>query len=282
MRGINAKLWIVFSFIFIAFVVVDIRLGYLQIIKHDFYKKKSRAQMQRIVTLSPERGEILDRNGVALATSVKAYSIYADLFEMKDRTEVANLLAQNLSSYNTRMWNRMTHFVWVKRKASLDVKESLTVKGLHFLPDVRRMYPFRERAGQILGFVNVDDQGLSGLEYYFNYHLNGKPGTLILESDAQGKSMYSYNQKIVPAKNGKKLQLTIDHHIQFMMENQLQKSVDSLQAEGGLAILMDIHSGEILGMANYPFFDPNRYYDYKDTAIFKNNAIQMAFEPGSV
>ncbi len=282
MNKYNKRIWRVFLIFFIAFIIIDLRLFYLQIVKHEFYKKKSKAQQERIVPISAKRGDILDRNEELLATSLTAYSIYADTTEMKDRQQVVSALNAHLNINTAALLSRDSHFIWIKRKVSPEIKDKIKLPGIHFLPDIKRAYTCNGSAGQLLGFVNIDDEGISGLEYFMNKILKGKPGSMILENDPSGKSIYSYNQKIVSAKNGNKIQLTIDKNIQFMMENELKKVVTNFQADQGVAILMDLSNGEILGMANYPLYDPNNYFDYSDPKVFHNNAVGMAFEPGSI
>ncbi|MDD5455836.1 MAG: penicillin-binding protein 2 [Candidatus Margulisbacteria bacterium] len=277
----NYKIWLVFLLIASLFFIIILRLFYLQVIKHEFYKKKSRDQQERIIKLNPVRGDIIDRNGQLLATSVKAYSVYADPFLIRDKQKAAAAISEYLNVSNPQIWDTSRRFVWVKRKVPQEIKDKIDITGIYFLPDTKRAYPGKFNAAQLLGFVNIDDDGASGLEHYYNNILKGSPGSMIMESDPSGKFIYSYNQKIYPAKNGKKLQLTIDKNIQFMMENELQKAVETFQAKSAVAIMMDIKTGEILGMANYPYFDPNHYSEY-NPQYFQNNAIAMAIEPGSV
>ena len=281
MNKTNHRIWLLFFLVGVMFIIIILRLFYLQVIRYEFFKKKSRIQQEHIVTLSPERGRIFDRNHQLLAGSLPAYSCYADPTQIENILQTEQTIREVLGISGPPL-NQNSRFVWIKHKITADQKEKLQIKGLYFLPDVKRVYPGNTIAGQILGFVGLDDAGLSGIEYYYNHSLQGKAGQLIMESDPSGKQIFSYDQKILPSRNGKDMELTIDKVVQFIMENQLRLSVESLKAESGMAILMDIHTGEIWGLAQYPEFDPNKYWEYKNSSVFQNQLLSMSFEPGSI
>ncbi len=283
MQKTNFRIWILFLLITFAFTTIIGRLFYLQVIRHDFFEKKSKQQHQRIITINPNRGNIVDRKGQILATTLPGYSIYLDTFQIKNMSETVARLTQALGPLSPHLFERQTHFVWVKRKVAPEIKEQLKgVPGVYFMEDTKRLYPFGHSGGQIMGFVNVDDEGLSGIEYAFNQELNGKAGKIIIETDPTGEPIFSFNQHGKNAKTGKTVKLTIDHVVQSIAEINLQTMVDKVQADSGLAIVMDLKDGSILGMANYPYFDPNNYSQYRSADIFQNKGVSMVFEPGSV
>ena len=283
MQKTNFRIWIIFLVIAFAFLVIVSRLFYLQVIRHDFFDKKSKQQHQRIITINPNRGNIVDSKGQVLATTLPGYSIYLDTFQVTNASETAARLTQALGSISPHLFERKTHFVWVKRKVAPEIKEQLKgVPGVYFMEDTKRLYPFGHSGGQIMGFVNVDDEGLSGIEYAFNRQLNGKAGKIVIETDPSGEPIFSFNQRGNNAKTGKTVKLTIDHVVQSISEINLKTVVDSVQADSGVAIVMDLKDGSILGMANYPFFDPNAYAEYRSADIFQNKGVSMVFEPGSV
>jgi len=285
MSKYNLRIWITFLLITSFIFIIIIRLFNLQVQNHEFYKKKSKYQQERIIKLSPKRGNIYDRNGDVLGVSLEAISLYANPRQIKNKKEAANELHEQLGLSPRRVSNIINnsgHFVWIKRKVSARYKKTLRISGVHFLPDTKRYYPNNEIAAHVLGFVGVDDKGLSGLEYYHNSELAGKSGSMIIESDLKGRNIFSYAKKVVPAKEGDDVFLTIDKNIQFYMEEQLEIAVKNCKAKSAVAVLMDVKTGEIYGMANYPSFNPNYFQRFEDQSVFKNNAVSMAYEPGSV
>ncbi|OGI08066.1 MAG: hypothetical protein A2Y40_10685 [Candidatus Margulisbacteria bacterium GWF2_35_9] len=285
MNNYNLRIWTSFLLIFFLILIIIIRLFYIQVHSYEFYKKKSKYQQERIIKLSPKRGTIYDRNGEVLSVSLEAVSIYANPKKIVNETQVSEILNSQLGiplSKTSSIVNYPGYFVWVKRKVSSEFKKKIKIPGIYFLPDTKRLYPNNNVGSQLLGFVGIDDKGLSGLEYHLNSDLSGKEGYMIIESDIKGRNIFSYDNKVVPAKEGKDVNLTIDKNIQFIMEEELEKAVESSGAKLGVAILMDVKTGEIYGMANYPSFNPNYFQSFPDQSVYNNNAVSMVYEPGSV
>lgn len=284
MSKYNLRIWIIAVGFILGFGMIVYRLYDLQIKNHDFYRRKSVDQQKRVIKLQPRRGAIYDRNGNMLATSLSAYSLYANPTHIEDRKAAEQALKRlDLSAQSIqKILDYDGQFIWVKRQVMPEVALSIDVKGIYRLPDTIRVYPEGMTASNLLGFVGVDNEGLGGAEYSFDGTLRGKEGYIILESDLQGRNIFSYKQKVDPVHNGKDIHLTIDAPLQFMAENTLKRYVSDLRASHGAVVLSNIHTGEILCMANSPRYDPNIFFKYTNPRVFKNQAIGFNYEPGSV
>ena len=262
---------------------IVLKLVYLQILQHDYYLARAKRQRQSIVTLDPERGPILDRKGRQLAISVAVESIYGIPEEMSDpetelrtisrftKVDVKELLAHS----------RNKSFLWIARKITRETADrikELQLPGVYFTQESRRYYPNKELAAHVLGFVGMDNKGLSGVEYQYDHVVCGVPGKLSALRDAKRRLLLS-EKASVPAV-GRTLQLTIDSAIQHIAEEELKAAVQEQNANGGAVIIMNPFNGEILALANEPSFNPNAYIQYKATR-WKNKAIQDYYEPGS-
>ncbi len=274
--------------VFVAIVaLIVLRMFYLQVIRYDFFKNQSVAQQKRKITLYPNRGDILDRNGLYLATSSKAYQVYLDpRYKYKNpglvRQEMRDILGLSYDRINSLMARNT--YILVKSKVDKPSAMKLTAKGFDLLPDSIRIYPSKRTAAQIIGFVGWDNDGKDGLEKAFDKKLAGKSGSMVLESDLKGRIIYSDKKKVFPVKDGKNIETTIDRYMQFILEVALERGVANVGARSASGIIMDVYTGEIYAMANYPSFNPNNYSpDFiKDPTCFWNRAIFMDYEPGSV
>lgn len=281
----NRRIWIIFIFMLIAFIVFIWRLFDLQIKQYDFYSKKSLEQRNLVIKLNPRRGNIYDNNQEILATSVKTFSIYANPKLVEDVSRLSKNLAVKLNLDQAYLRKKLEYngtFVWLKRRVNPNTCRNIKYKGVYFLPDNKRVYPGNTIASQLIGFVGTDYEGLSGLEYAYDKRLKGRSGSIVLDRDPGGNNIYKYKRKVSSIYDGKDIMLTIDKNIQFLMENALKQAVNELEATHAVAILMNIKTGEILGMANYPVFNNNKFSDYNNQKIFRNNAVSFIYEPGSV
>jgi cell division protein FtsI/penicillin-binding protein 2 len=271
---------------FLFFVLIS-RLFYLQIIKHDFFKGKSKEQINRIVNLYPHRGNIYDTNNEPLALTQISYSAYAIPPEIKNKRVFAKTISKLLNLNYKYVYTKITAktpFSWLKRKLDrqtyLALKQ-LKLKGLNFIKEEKRVYPNNMLSAHILGFVGIDNQGLGGLEHKYDKLLRGSPGKLFLEGDPRGRLLISGQKKVIPPYDGGHLVTTIDKYIQYSVQKHLKNGALKNLADGGQVIVMNPKNGDILAMADYPEFNPNKYYNYamQDT---KNSCITDVFEPGSV
>ncbi|MDD5070746.1 MAG: penicillin-binding protein 2 [Candidatus Omnitrophica bacterium] len=279
-----------YNYIFYLFVIVFIVLGcrifYLQVIRRDFLCNRSQDQYYRLIRLEGSRGKIFDRNGKILAKGLNFYSIFADPKLIENLNDTAQKLAAYLeipkSAVRSKL-ERKKRFVWLKRKISLESKkkiESFKFKGIDFIKEEKRVYPEGKLASSLLGIVNIDNQGLEGVELGYNQYLSGKNGFVRVLQDSASREITVSTKVLVP-KKGADLTLTIDSHIQYWTEKFLQETVLDYKARAGSVVVLKADTGEVLALANFPFFDPNNF-DGNSLKFLKNNAITDTFEPGSV
>ncbi len=269
-----------------------VRLFYMQIIRHDFYKNKSQSQLEKFVALYPHRGKIYDRNNYPLALTKVSYSLYASPDKIEDKRKFVNLVAPIIDMPPLELGKKIqadTSFASIKRKLESPVYEKLKklkLSGLHFVQEERRVYPNEHLAAQILGFVGIDNQGLGGLEYRYDAALRGSRGQLVVEGDPRGVSLITNSVKTqpvlfeTPLNHGANIVTTLDHYIQYIAQKHLKKGVEEFGASSGSVIVMEPKTGEILAMANMPEFDPNQWKQSAADAL-KNRCVTDVFEPGS-
>ncbi len=259
-------------------LIQSFRLQVLDIFTHHKKLKK--------IVIPCKRGFIYDRYGEPLAITTQIPSLYACPDVIKRPEEVARRLSKILHMDYKDLLNRLKRkgeFIWLKRwltprEASL--VERLDIDGLNFRPENKRSYPHGYLAGQVLGFVGVDGVGLEGIERKFDQFLQGIPGFYFGIKDARGRIILAPRQPIKPAQDGHSLRLSIDANIQYRAEQALKKAVQKWHAKKGCVIVVVPQSGEILAMANYPFFNPNNFR-HSSPFIWRNHAIADSFEPGS-
>ncbi|MEF2145576.1 MAG: penicillin-binding transpeptidase domain-containing protein [Desulfovibrionaceae bacterium] len=251
-------------------------------------------QLERLATkqtLSTEfergrRGRILARDGELLATSVEAKSVYIRPLEVQDRAATADALAALLLQPRKRMEELLgsrKNFVWVKRQVTdreAAAIDSADLEGVYLTSEFVRLYPQGRLAGQLLGFVNIDGKGLEGMERAFENRLAGGRAEQVKLRDASGRRLYLDAQGREVDIDGQDIRLTIDTHIQDVTEQALSDAVKEFEAKAGMAIVVKVKSGEILALANYPFFNPNAYRD-SVASVRRNRAAIDALEPGS-
>ena len=279
-------IYLPFLALFFAFIVVEARLYWLQIIHHAEFSERARGEQIRKIEISPKRGTIYDRNLQKLAINIPSYSLYARPKRISNPQQVARLLAplvKTKSSLLRKKLERNQIFVWLKRKLSLSQKkqiENLDLGGIDFVEESKRFYPQKELASHILGFVGVDNQGLAGVEFFYDNELKGKRGHFWIRRDALGYEIPFARETLQTLVPGKDLVLTIDSVIQSIVEEELATALKETQAKSVEALFMHPYTGEILAFSRRPSYDPNHYQDYPDSAQ-KNHLIQSIYEPGS-
>jgi len=268
-------------------LVIGLRLVQLQVFERTSFARQAARQSERTINLDPRRGAILDRNGHELAVSVDAESIYAVPQEVQDPAEAAAALARALGldaaarRELTATLQRNRAFVWVKRKvtpAAARAVRDLQLPGIGFLTENRRYYPKRELASQMLGYVGLDNTGMSGVEYAFEEQIRGKAARVTVHIDARRRPV-GHTEK--PSTDGLSVVLTLDESIQYVTERELERAVQETGAVAGVAVVMDPRTGEVLAMANRPTFNPNRWESFS-SARWRNRAVADAYEPGSM
>jgi len=268
-------------------VAIESRLFVLQVMQHDQLVARADRQQMSTVSAPAKRGEIYDRNGRLLAYSVDADTIYAVPTEIADSAKAASAICDALDDCTRKMRDELRDrlakqnaFAYVRRRATpLQAKRvaALGLEGIGFRAESKRFYPNRELAANVLGYVGVDNAGLGGLEATYDKTVRGREGKILLQTDAR-RAVFSRLERLPTA--GASIELTIDEHLQHIAEREVQAGVEAARADGGTAVIMDPHTGEILAMASFPTFNPNEYGDSPENAR-RNRAVQDIYEPGS-
>jgi len=268
-------------------VVVIVRLVQLQVLGREGFERQAARQSERTINLDPRRGPILDRNGRPLAVSVDAESVYAVPQEVHEPDQTADTLARALGldaaarRELVAQLQRSRAFVWVRRKVDPRVTREirdLQLDGIGFLTETRRYYPKRELAAQVLGYVGLDNTGMSGIEYAFEDQIRGRAAKVSVRIDARRRPMETTEK---PSTDGHAVVLTLDEAIQYTAEKEIERAVAETGAISGVAVVMDPRTGEVLAMAGRPTFNPNRFNAYPSSR-WRNRSVADAYEPGSV
>lgn len=266
--------------------IIVLRLTFLQVFKHEHYVARANKQRQSVVTLYPERGPILDRKNRQLAISIAEDSVYGIPEDMENHAEaieaIGKIVTVNKKDLLLRAGSKS--FFWIARKIPQEKAEAirrLELSGVYFTTESRRYYPNKNLASHVLGFVGMDNKGLSGVEYQYEHVITGVPGRLFALRDAKRRLLLPGGvNSMVPPTVGRTLQLTIDSSIQHIAETELEAAVEEQGASGGAVIIMKPETGEILALANVPDFNPNAY-SQTQAGQWKNRAITDYYEPGS-
>jgi cell division protein FtsI (penicillin-binding protein 3) len=266
---------------------IEAKLVYLQVFKRADLAARAERQQERTQASPAKRGDILDRRGRVLATSVDADTIYAVPTEIDDPPGAARKLCDALADCDARerqsLADRLSQrkaFAYVRRQVAPDQARrvaDLNLDGVGFTKESKRFYPNKELAAHLLGWVGIDNTGLAGLESTYDAQIRGKAGTILIHTDAR---RHAFARAERPPTAGSTIELTVDEYLQHIAERELHRGVVENVAPGGSAIIMNPHTGEILALANEPTFNPNAYRDFDD-ADRRNRGIQDLYEPGS-
>lgn len=278
------RLLVVYLLLAVWIVLLAGRLVQLQIVKSGEYQLEAEQQQIGFIEFSPKRGDILDRHLDELAISVEIDSIFTHPREVREPVLAAKSLAEILKLNEQELYKKLISdrpFAYLARKIPPRQAEqirALNLSGVYLQREPKRLYPGRELAANVLGFVGIDNEGLSGLEYLYNDSIKGRKTKVNLLFDAKRHS-YSSDAGL-ESSDGNTVVLNLDRPIQYIVEQVLKDVVSSTEATDGNAVVMDPHTGEILAMASYPSFNPNRYSDFAVTT-HRNRAILDIYEPGS-
>ncbi len=268
-------------------LVIGIRLVHLQVLGRDFFEQQGTRQSERTINLDPRRGPILDREGRPLAVSVDAESLYAVPQDVRDPRATAAALSRALSldAAGRRevlaKLQKSRAFVWIQRKVDpLTARRvrDLQLEGIGFLAEHRRYYPQRELGAHVLGYVGLDNTGMSGVEYAFEKEIRGRAAKVVVSTDARRRPVAQTER---PSTDGATVVLALDETIQHLAERELERSMAETQAAAGVVVVVEPFSGEVLAMAGRPTFNPNRYGAFPSSR-WRNRAVSDAFEPGSI
>ena len=274
----------------LGFIGLGARASYVQVVNNDFFQRQGEVRFARTLELPANRGRILDRNGFLLASSVPAASIWAipedvpqestqDVAQLK---RLAKLLDMSDASLKSKLANEDKTFVWLQRQLEWDVGQeiaALKIKGIYQRKEYKREYPEGEAAAHVVGFTNVEDKGQEGIELAFNDQLSGKAGSSRVIKDRLGRVVEGVGEDVLPV-DGPDMQLSIDSKIQFFAYQKLRDQVIANKAKAGSVVVLDTVTGELLALANYPSYNPNRRKNLTGEQL-RNRALTDTFEPGS-
>lgn len=276
------RIFTVLLLFLLAFIAILARALQLQVIERDKLQALAGRQHVKSITIPPRRGVIYDRDLKELAISMEVDSVYAMVGKIKDPRKVASRLALPLSMDKRQLEDRLRSrksFVWLKR--GIDLSGRIDIDGIGTLKEWKRFYPHPQLASHLIGFSGVDSNGLEGVEFAYDTYIKGSPVVFTEERDGLGGEIVLRDLEREGHSSGMDVVLTIDKTIQYIVEKGLRKAVDSTKAKGGIAIVMDPRTGEVLAMATLPSFDPNNFSKYEPSR-WRNKAIVDAFEPGSI
>jgi len=277
------------------FIVASIALGFaalagraawVQVFGNDFFRRQGEVRFARTLELPANRGRILDRNGVLLATSVPSPSIWA-IPEDVERDKVklrslAKLLEMTPAELDKKLADEDKTFVWLKRQVDEPVAQqiaALGIKGIYQRKEYKRQYPEGEAAAHVVGFTNVEDMGQEGVELTFNKELGGRAGSRRVIKDRLGRIVEDVGEQVPPV-DGRDLQLSIDSKVQFFAYQKLRDAVAEHKAMAGSVVVLDVVTGEVLALANYPSYSPSKRQNLTGAQL-RNRALTDSFEPGS-
>ncbi|MDF0725283.1 stage V sporulation protein D [Cytobacillus sp. S13-E01] len=287
---VRKRLAIVLLVGFLIFLIIDVRLGYVQFILGNKLTGLAEDSWSRNIPFEPERGEILDRNGVELATNMSAPSVMVVPRQVEDPVETAEKLAAALNMSKEKAYKHVTKKASIERihpegrkithEKAKEIR-ALGLKGVYIAEDSKRNYPFGSYLSHVLGFAGIDNQGLTGLELYYDEQLSGKQGSVQFYSDAKGKRMPNIADDYTPPEDGLNLKLTIDTRVQTIIERELDIAEATYNPDGVIAIAMNPNNGEILAMSSRPDFDPANFKNVPSEIYNRNLPVWSTYEPGS-
>ena len=286
---IHIRMRYVFLFVIILLVAVIIKVFYIQVFSYEKLKELSDSLYSRKLPIAADRGEILDRNGNVLATNITTTSLVLVPRQIVNKELVAKDLSEILEVSYEEMLRHVSKKESIERvhpegrQLSYDVAEkieNLRYDGVYLVKESKRYYPYGELLSHVLGYVGIDNQGLSGIELQYDKYLTGEDGSIKYFSDGQG-SRLEMSEVYEPAQSGITIQLTIDIELQKAIESELNNVMSKYDADNALIVVQDPDTGEILAMASRPTFDSNNYQNSSTEVINRNLPIWKTYEPGS-
>ena len=282
-NGTNLRLYLLASIFVLWCGAICFRLVYLQIFRYGSFEQRAQHQQQRTEEVSARRGIIYDRQGRELAMSISVDSVFAIPTEMPNVANTISLIARITKQDPREVFARCRAartFCWLARKPDAEISariRSLNLRGVYFQKESKRYYPKNELAAQVLGYVGMDDAGLSGIEREYEDQMHGRPGQMVISVDAHKKWFGSVEKQPEPGQN---VVLTIDEKIQYIAERELATAMRETHAIAGTVVVENPRTGEILALANQPTFNPNLSREITPEKL-KNHAVSDVYEPGS-
>ena len=274
----------------LGFVVLAGRAAYVQVIGNDFFQRQGAVRFARTLDMPANRGRIFDRNGLLLASSVIAPSIWAipedierDDPDVKAKLKlVAKLLEMPQKDFDKKLEDEDKTFVWIKRQVDAPIAKQiadLNIKGIYQRKEYKRQYPNGESAAHVVGFTNVEDRDQEGIELQFDRELAGRAGSRRVIKDRLGRVVEGVGETVPPL-DGKDIQLSVDSKVQFFAYQKLRDAVIARRAKAGSVVVLDAITGEVLALANYPSYVPDKRQNLTGEQL-RNRALTDTFEPGS-
>lgn len=285
-HGNRLRLGVAKVFFLVLFVVAAGRAFQLQVLQGEKLKRLGERQHLKEWIVLPKRGAVMDRAGEPLALSLEAQSVYARPHRIPDPARASSFLAKILNLDVVDVKQKLTSdkpFVWIKRQIGPQEAEqiqALSADGVGMFYEPHRYYPQGQLAGQVIGFVGRDSEGLEGLELHYNGYIRGETGSSVVERDALGRRVLVQGVEGLQIPPGGDIHLTLDTSIQHLAEKELESTISKYRAKAGVAIVVDPLTGEVLALANYPSFNPNNF-SRQSSQQKRNRVVADSFEPGS-
>ena len=288
-KNIHKRMKIALLIIFFVFIVIILRVFYIQVIDYKKLNKKASDLWSRNLPIKADRGLIYDRNGVILADNATTTSLVVIPNQIKNKKETATKLAEILNVNYEAMYKHVSKKTSIERvhpegrRLSYEVADkikALKLEGVYLVKESKRVYPFDSYMAHTLGFVGIDNQGLSGIELTYDEYLTGEDGAIKYFSDAKGNKL-NLSEVYEQPQDGMNITLTINNEIQTSLERELSNAVTKYNPDRAIGLVMDPNNGEILAISARPNFSPSNYQDYSLEEINRNLPIWATYEPGS-
>lgn len=287
---IQRRLVLLLSIVLIYFMALFIRLGYLQIFNSKTLVDRAEGLWSRNLPIEGQRGIIYDRNHETIVDNEVAPSVIVIPRQVTDVERTSEVLAEVLDVSVEEATRHVTHGVSIERvqpegrKLSLEQVQAIqeaNLDGVYLVNDVKRTYPYGSLLAHTIGFTGIDNQGITGLEYVYNDYLMGENGVWKYFSDAKGNSLPQFSDDYAPASRGLDMELTIDLHLQEILEREFDNAVAKYSPDQMIGLIMNPNTGEILAMASRPTYEPENYQAYDQEIYNRNLPIWSTYEPGS-
>lgn len=288
-KNIHIRIKIVMLVIFLFFILIIGKVFYIQVFEYEKLNNYATSLWSRNLPIEANRGKIYDRNGVVLADNITTTSLVLIPNQIEDKEKTAELIAPILNISYEEMYEHVSVKSSIERVhpegrrldyETADKINDLDLPGVYLLKESKRYYPYGSMLAHTLGFVGIDNQGLSGLELMYDDYLTGSYGAIKFFSDAKGNKL-ELSEVYEQPQDGVDIYLTIDYNIQTALERELDNAVSKYNPDQALGIVMNPKTGEILAIASRPTFEPSNYQDYSTEIINRNLPIWMTYEPGS-
>ena len=288
-KNIHRRMKITLCILLFIFIVIILRVFYIQVIDYKKLNEKASDLWSRNLPIKADRGLIYDRNGVILADNATTTSLVVIPNQIKNKEETATKLAEILNVSYEDMYKHINKKTSIERvhpegrKLSYEVADkinALELDGVYLVKESQRVYPYDSYMAHTLGFVGIDNQGLSGIELTYDDYLTGEDGAIKYYSDAKGNKL-SLSEVYEQPQDGMNITLTINNEIQTSLERELSNAVTKYNPDRAIGLVMDPNSGEILAISARPNFSPSNYQDYSLEEINRNLPIWATYEPGS-